>query len=90
MAHKIRVGLFRRKVTKFKNMACYHADWLIYRSIADKMRYTMAEMLHHVITVYLKCTKENHERQIESLENQRVTLAVELKKYRDKFGVIKK
>ena len=89
MAHYIREGLFRRKTTKYKTLWCNHDDWFLFRAVAQRLRLTIIEMLHEVLTVYLKCTSEKHEQKIESLENQRFILAAELKKYRDRFGVIK-
>jgi len=89
MAHYIRTGLFRKKTTRYKTLWCNHGDWLIFRALASRLRRTMIETLHEVLHVYTKCKAEDHERKIESLENQRFILAVELKKYSDRFGVIK-
>lgn len=89
MADYIRRGLFRRKTTKYKTLWCNHSDWLLFRALAARLHFTIIEMLHEVLTVYTRCTEEKHEQKIESLENQRFILAVELKKYRDRFGVIK-
>ena len=89
MTKYIRTGLFRRKTTKYKTLWCNHGDWLLFRALAKRLRLTIIEMLHEVLTVYTKCTLEKHEQKIESLENQKFILATELKKYRDRFGVIK-
>ena len=89
MPHYMKQGLFRKKTTKYKPLYCNHADWLIFRALAARSRRTIIEMLHETLTIATKCTAEDHERKIESLENQRFILAVELKKYQDRFGIIK-
>jgi len=87
MVKKIRTGLFK-KTTKYKPLWCNHADWLIFKSLAARENRTMIEMIHEALSVYLECTGQDHKRQIESLENQRVILAAELFKYRRKFGTL--
>lgn len=89
MPDYIRRGLFRKKMTKYKPLYCNHADWLIFKALAARLNRTIIETLHEVLVTYNKCTAENHEQKIESLENQRFILAVELKKYHDRFGIIK-
>ena len=89
MPHYMKQGLFRKRVTKYKPLYCNHADWLIFKALAARSNHTIIEILHEVLVTYNKCTAEKHEQKIESLENQRFILAVELKKYRDRFGVIK-
>jgi len=49
----------------------------------------MIETIHKILNVYIKYTSEKFERQIESLENQKVILAAEVKRYQDRFGIIK-
>ena len=90
MAHYIREGLFRKKVTKYKPLYCNHADWLIFKALAARHNRTIIEMLHETLTIATRCTAEDHEHKIQSLENQRFILAVDLKKYQDRFGIIKR
>ncbi len=86
MVKKIRTGLLGKKVTKYKPLWCSHADWLILKSLASRENRTMIEMIHEALSVYLKCTGQKHEREIESLENQRIILAAELLEYQQRFG----
>jgi hypothetical protein len=88
MVKKIRAGFFGKKVTKYKPLWCNHADWVILKSLAGRENRTMIEMIHEALSVYLECTEQDHRRQIESLENQRIILAAELRKYQDRFGTL--
>ena len=42
-----------------------------------------------MIKVYIECHELNHEKQIEDLNAKVIILAAEVRKYRERFGVIK-
>jgi len=89
MAHYIREGLFRRKTTKYKTLWCNHDDWLLFRALAAQLNRTIIETMHEVLHVYLECHEQNHKKQIEDLDDKLVLLAAELRKYQERFGIIK-
>jgi hypothetical protein len=89
MADYIKRGLFRKKTTKYKTLWCNHADWLIFRALAARSNRTIIETMHEVLIVYNECQGQNHKKQIEDLDDKLVILAAELRKYRDRFGIIK-
>ena len=89
MADYLKRGLFRKKVTKYKPLWCNHADWLIFKALAARLNRTIIEMMHEVLIVYNECHGQNHKKQIKDLDDKLVLLAAELRKYRDRFGIIK-
>ena len=89
MTQYIKRGLFRKKTSKYKNLWAHHDDWITVKALANQLRLTVIETVRELLRVYYKCITEKHERKIESLENQNFILKVELKKYRDRFGIIK-
>jgi len=62
---------------------------LIFKALAARLNRTIIEMMHEVLTVYNECTLQNHKKQIEDLDDKLVLLAAELRKYRDRFGIIR-
>ncbi len=88
MVKKIRTGLFRKKITKYKPLWCNHADWLIFKAWAARENRTMVEMIHEALLVYNECKGKNHEKQIEDLDDKLTLLAAELRRYRDKYGIL--
>ena len=86
MVKKIRTGLFKKKVTKYKPLWCSHADWVILKSLAVRENRTMIEMIHEALSVYIECTGQNHKKQIEDLDGKLIILAAEVRKYQNKFG----
>ena len=89
MAHYLKQGLFRKKVTKYKPLYCNHADWLIFRALAARLNRTIIETLHEVLIVYNECHGQNHKKQIEDLDDKLTLLAAELRKYRARYGIIR-
>jgi len=45
--------------------------------------------IHKVLLVYNECHGQNHKKQIEDLDDKLVLLAAELRKYHNRFGIIK-
>ena len=88
MAKKVRTGLFTKK-TKYKPVWCNHADWITLKSLTMRLNCTMIELLHNIIQVFITCKENDHEKQINDLSDKVDILAYELRRYRDKFGVIK-
>jgi len=88
MVKRIRKGLFG-SVTKYKALWCSHSDWLTVKALSNKKYCSITQLTHEMIQVYLECHEQNHKKQIEDLNEKLIILAAELRKYRDRFGVIK-
>lgn len=87
MVKRIRKGLFG-SITKYKSLWCTHSDWLTVKALSEKKRCPITQLLHEMIKNYLECAGQNHEKQIGDLADKVDILAYELRKYRDKFGIL--
>jgi len=85
---RIRKGLFG-SITKYKPLWCLHNDWVTVKALSEKKLISITKLIHDMIKVYLECHEQNHNKQIESLNNKVIILAAEVRKYRDRFGIIK-
>lgn len=75
--------------TKYKPIWCNHADWMIMKSLQERLNCTMLQLQRTLIETYLTCKEQKHEKQIEDLDKKLIILAAELRKYRERFGIIK-